>query len=192
MGVAQHLQLQPPIFALPLSWKSFTAQINDDNTTDLTWTTSSEINTELFEVEKSTDTKTWKVINQQNADGNSETEKTYRALDENVDFGNTYYRIKQIDIDNKYTYSIVQKVYRKNEEEISIYPNPCNMMLSISFKNNKENSKIEIYSLDGKKLISEISNQMNHTINVESLAKGTYMIRISNTEKTYTSKFVRQ
>ena len=40
--------------------------------------------------------------------------------------------------------------------------------------------------------MSENSSNLNHRINVETLAKGTYMIRISNKEKTYTSKFVRQ
>ena len=64
--------------------------------------------------------------------------------------------------------------------------------LNISLNNAIENTLIEIYSLEGRKIMSEKTNNLNHTINVENIAIGTYMIRISNTEKTYTSKFVRQ
>jgi hypothetical protein len=150
------------------------------------------MNTLAFEVEKSIDAKTWTVINQQKAAGNAETEKSYKAIDHEVAFGTTYYRIKQIDMDNKFTYSLVQKVTRANNTDISIYPNPTMNTLNISLNNAVENTLIEIYSLEGKRLMSEQTNNLNYAMNVESLAKGTYMIRISNQEKTYTSKFVRQ
>ncbi len=177
---------------LPLTWKSFKAELNDYNTTDLAWSTSSEQNTLLFEVEKSIDAKTWTVINKQNAAGNSETEKSYNALDKEVAFGTTYYRIKQIDLDHKYTYSSVNKVIRSNNSDFTIYPNPVMNTLNITLNNEVENTLIEIYSLEGKIIMSEKTNKLNHAMNVASLTKGTYMIRISNKEKTYTSKFVRQ
>ena len=177
---------------LPLTWNSFDAELNKANQTELTWSTSSETNTQSFDVEKSTDAIHWTSIHQEAAAGNSKTERTYKTIDLNVAVGTTYYRIKQIDIDQQATYSSVQKVVRHSDEEVLIYPNPCNTMLIISLKNSTQHANIEIFTLDGRLISRESSNQANHSINVESLPKGTYVIRISNTEKTYTSKFVRQ
>lgn len=81
---------------------------------------------------------------------------------------------------------------RETSIDISIYPNPCTMYLHISLPKTQENTLIEIYSLDGKKLITEQTNNLTHTINTESLTKGTYLLRVSNSEKTYTTKFVRK
>ncbi|HPI54807.1 MAG TPA: T9SS type A sorting domain-containing protein, partial [Chitinophagaceae bacterium] len=177
---------------LPLTWTSFKAALNPSNQTDLNWTTSAEKNTLAFEVEKSMDGKSWTMLHRQAAAGNTTEENSYHAVDNDVAFGTTLYRIKQIDIDNQFTYSSVQKVVKVNTSEISIYPNPAMTTLHIALNSEVKNTLIEIYSLEGKKLMSETTNNMNHSLNVETLTKGTYMIRISNKEKTYTSKFVRQ
>jgi hypothetical protein len=162
------------------------------NKTEIKWSTSSERNTSRFEVEKSKDAKTWHVINQQNAAGNADIEKNYTYTDNEVSFGTSYYRIKQLDIDHQFTYSSIQKVIRKNEAEISIYPNPAINKIHIALKDNIENSLLEILTLDGRILISEPIRNMNYTLNIENLAKGTYIVRVSNKEHSYTSKFIRQ
>lgn len=177
---------------LPVTWNSFTAELNNYNQTDLNWSTASEKNTLIFEVEKSMDAKTWHTINQQNAAGNAEIETSYNYIDQEVSFGTTYYRIKQLDIDHHFTYSSIQKVIRKNEAEISIYPNPAIDKIHIALKDNIENTLLEILTLDGRILISEPIRSMNYTLNIENLAKGTYIVRVSNKEHSYTSKFVRQ
>ena len=176
---------------LPLTWKSFEAT-KENYGTLLRWITSSELNTSYFEVEKSTDTKSWKKIATVTAAGNTETEESYTAKDEETVYGMNYYRIKSVDMDGQFTYSSVEQVFVEQSNHISIYPNPVMNTLYIKLNTNAENTLIEIYSLDGKKQISENASQAKHTINVEHLQKGTYMIRISTKETTYTSKFVRQ
>lgn len=182
------LQSQMP---LPLTWKSFEAT-KENYGTLLRWITSSELNTSYFEVEKSTDTKSWKKIATVTAAGNTETEESYTAKDEETVYGMNYYRIKSVDMDGQFTYSSVEQVFVEQSNHISIYPNPVMNTLYIKLNTNAENTLIEIYSLDGKKQLSENTSQAKHAINVEHLQKGTYMIRISTKETTYTSKFVRQ
>lgn len=191
MGITQHLQLQPPPFSLPLILQSFTAELNDENITLLKWSASAENNTLMFEVEKSIDATNWKMIHQHKASKESSVEKTYQALDTEVLSGTTFYRIKQLDIDGKFIYSPVRKVYRDSSLETIIYPNPVMDNLHISTNINLPTS-IKIYTLDGKQLVNVNSNEATLSLNVASLPKGAYVIRISNTEKTYTSKFVRQ
>jgi hypothetical protein len=177
---------------LPVNWNSFTAELNKNNQTNLTWSTSAEKNTLSFEVEKCSDAKTWTSIYKQAAAGNSESINTYSAVDANVEFGTTYYRIKQIDIDHNFTYSTVEKVSRVHSSEFVMYPNPVSNTLYISLTSVSENSMFEIYTIDGRKISVEKINSLKNKINVETLAKGTYMIKIYNQDQILTSKFVRQ
>lgn len=177
---------------LPVIYKSFTAQLSTDNTVCLTWITSSEYNSSHFEIERSHDAKSWHKINTVSAQGNSQAETRYNATDRESFTGHMYYRIKQTDMDGKYNYSTVEKVNRTNLNEISIYPNPCTMTLNIIMPQNAESSTIEIYAMDGQKIMTEQTNQAAYKINVNSLTKGTYMLRVLSSEKTFTTKFVRQ
>jgi len=158
----------------------------------LDWTTTSEMYVSNFKIEQSNDAIHWNAIGQVEASRNNALENEYHYNDVTNFTGTMYYRIKQLDIDGKYTYSQVRKVMRETSIDISIYPNPCTMYLHISLPKTQENTLIEIYSLDGKKLITEQTNNLTHTINTESLTKGTYLLRVSNSEKTYTTKFVRK
>ena len=178
--------------SLPITWKTFTAT-NEKNGTSLKWTTSSEHNTAYYDVEKSNDSKNWKTIATQTAAGNSSAESSYEVFDNEIVFGTSYYRIKQIDIDGKFAYSIVKQITHLQDNEISIYPNPCSMnTITISIKDYTSTSKLTIYTLDGKMMLSDHIHAQNNTMDVSHLPKGTYLLRIANSEKTYTSKLVRQ
>jgi hypothetical protein len=177
---------------LPVLYKSFNAQLQKDNSVALNWTSSSEYNASHFEIEKSADAKTWKKLGQLNAQGNSQIETNYQMMDDAPFTGTMYYRIKQVDNDNQYSYSTVESVNKIGSNDISIYPNPCNMILNISNLESEQPSTIEIYSMDGRRVLAEQSQNVNHKINVNTLAKGTYILRVFNSEKTFTTKFERK
>lgn len=63
------------------------------------------------------------------------------------------------------------------------------MILNISSHQSESISTLEIYELDGKKIFSETFNDLKHRVNVSSLNKGTYLLKIYNKSKTLTSKF---
>lgn len=65
------------------------------------------------------------------------------------------------------------------------------MSLNIYLQKNQEAALIEIYSTDGRILRRETTNQTSHRLNVEFLTKGTYLLRVSNSQKVYTAKFVK-
>lgn len=75
---------------------------------------------------------------------------------------------------------------------MNVYPNPCSMILSITLKDMSKPFIAEIYSIAGNRLITQEINSLNSKINVESLTKGNYLIRLFNREKTIMSKFTRQ
>ncbi len=79
----------------------------------LNWSTQNEVDSEVFIVEKSTDGIDYQVIGEVEALGNSNSEKGYRFLDVGVNNEQSYYRLKQLDVDG--TASFSQTILLKKE-----------------------------------------------------------------------------
>jgi starch-binding outer membrane protein, SusD/RagB family len=73
----------------------------------------------------------------------------------------------------------------KRNNPIIAYPNPTTGL--IKFKTS-EILDIEVFDLSGKKLMDDRGNQ----INIEKLSSATYFIKISNSERSATLKFLKQ
>ena len=77
--------------------------------------------------------------------------------------------------------------FNQNNLQVTLYPNPTNDVLNIEMFN--EVKSIEIYNIQGRKVIFSTQNQ----INVSDLESGIYMIRIQDTNNAIaTKKFVKQ
>ncbi len=177
---------------LPAILTAFEAQLLPNEEVGLTWTTQSEYNAAYFEIERSTDTRNWTTLSRINAKGNSHAATSYSAIDRQIVPGTVYYRLKQVDNDEKYNYSPIEKVSRISTPEFSIFPNPCSMTLNIKLPENPQGSVIEIYTFDGKKIMSVQTQQLNHQLNIETLTKGTYTLRVLSNQKATTTKFIKQ
>ncbi|MBK6330177.1 MAG: T9SS type A sorting domain-containing protein [Bacteroidetes bacterium] len=177
---------------LPIIYKSFTAQLQANHQVSLQWITLSEANASHFEIEKSVDAIHWTSINTMKAKGHSQSETHYEAIDNDVLNGQQYYRIKQFDLDGKYSYSNVEKIMKTPTTEISFYPNPCMTTLNILLSDNTQTTTIEIYSMEGKKIMSKKTDDLSHQLDIHSLTNGTYMLRVFNNEKIMATTFIKQ
>jgi hypothetical protein len=76
-----------------------------------------------------------------------------------------------------------------------IYPNPATDQLTLEFDEIlNENTSIKLLDITGKLVYSETLNNtgsLSHTINLSSLRKGLYLIRISNDEYSVTEKVIK-
>ena len=68
---------------------------------------------------------------------------------------------------------------------ISIFPNPVKDVL---FLENSENVEYQIYDMTGKNILKGINNH----INITSLEKGIYIIKIVKEDKIITEKFIKE
>lgn len=75
----------------------------------------------------------------------------------------------------------------KENNTVSIYPNPVKDILNIQSKN--EIVKAEIFDAGGRILIS--TPVKGNSVPVSELAKGNYLIRLSTKDKTSTHKFIK-
>lgn len=74
--------------------------------------------------------------------------------------------------------------------QLSIYPNPTADFINIKTKNNQKISKVEIFDLSGRLIKTEMQN--TNSIDVKSLNKGSYLLKVSSNEESVSSKFIKQ
>lgn len=163
---------------LPVKWLSFTAKLKNKNTVLLNWSTASEINNSHFELERLDEN--WKMIGNVKGNGTTNTLSNYQFMDSTFNNSNQfiYYRLKQIDYDGKFDYSIIKTVeINEVENNFVIYPNPSNGIVNIS--SNQANAIIKVFDVTGKLVYSQQNNgkQNNIELDLSALSNGVYLIQ---------------
>lgn len=76
-----------------------------------------------------------------------------------------------------------------SESNFSIFPNPANETLKISFRDNQK-QQIQIYNSIGQ-IVKEVLIINNEAVNISDLPRGVYFIRLKNIP-SHTQKFIKQ
>ena len=180
-----------------LSVNSIVASASLNNkTASISWNTVGEKRVSRFEVEKSTDAKSFTKIGQ--ATAKNTTTASYSATDNNATAAINYYRIKAISEVGTVSYSNVAKVSISNYESgITLYPNPLkgSKVLNVSLANVSAGKySVTITNVLGQKVheaaISHQGGTATHAITVtNTLAAGTYgvTVRDANGQAVYQS-----
>ena len=178
-----------PISFLPLS------VTKESSMAVLRWATIMEDNNDHFEVERSTNASCFSSINCVVAIGNAAKRTEYSFKDTQPLPGISYYRIKQVDKNGKFTYGNVVSVnFSTKENTLKLYPNPVKNTFSISFSAKQEGTfSAKIINEKGT-IVKEISlnatvGQNNHLINISDLSAGSYTIIVKNLWQSMSSKF---
>src|SRR5690606_2899906 len=95
--------------SLPVTLASFTAA-KEGNVAQLAWSTSFETNSDYFEVQRSTDGKRFGVLDKVPAWTESQTLRRYSFTDKLPESGSNIYRLKMVDKDGTFAYSMLRNV----------------------------------------------------------------------------------
>ncbi len=172
---------------LPIELIDFTVK-NTEYGNELFWSTASEINNEYFILEISDDAINFFEIAKLEGAGNSSQTLNYSYLDNSFTTEISYYRLKQVDFDKKFTYSKIISVANTLTAEFSIYPNPVVENINIEFLSQVENEYIvDIFNQNSQKVYSEklnISKGFNNfTFNIfNNLESGVYFFVIKDSK----------
>ena len=166
---------------VPVSLKFFSG-IHKSNGTKLSWSTANEINAAYFIIQRSADGKTFTSLDNVAASGNK-SGSNYFYLDASSAVGKVYYRLKIVDKQGSFVYSNVVEITLNSGITFSVYPNPVRSMMSLKVINDKvETVSVKVIDLLGKVLNQQqaqlIAGDNNLTINVSSLASGSYIVVI--------------
>lgn len=83
--------------------------------------------------------------------------------------------------------------FENNDLKLAIYPNPTNENLNINLKNTIEKGSLKIISITGQTVFEQQNiNGTDFNFEVSSLNSGLYLIQVSDSQNTFTSKFIKQ
>ena len=163
---------------LPVDITSFTAKAAS-NTVLLNWSTASEKNNDIFYIQQSVDAVEFKKIGQIKGNGNTNQNSNYQFEHLSPSLGINYYRLMQVDLDGKQTYSPTRSVvFRK--KGLSVHSTFGANYIEVSTGTNVE-INVLFYSNSGQQLLSE-KVVGKKQINISSLPSGTYLIKTSEGE----------
>jgi len=182
---------------LPLTLLDFTAFLNG-KVAQLQWTTSTEVDTKNFVVQRSLDGTHFKNIGAVNAAGNSSRRTFYQFADADAlsaGSNKLYYRLQMVDKDGRFAYSRIATIKIINDKLFVIYPNPVKDYLVITSNTTLNNTQIRIIDQSGKVLyqqqITSLFAGTSNKINVSNLNKGIYYIQVITESNAQTAKFLK-
>ncbi|WMN11424.1 T9SS type A sorting domain-containing protein [Marivirga salinae] len=166
---------------LPINLLYFKGELKN-NYTKLSWETSSEINNDYFEIQKSKDCENFEPIGTVEGNGTTNSKSNYAYSDYSVNSGKTYYRFKQLDYDGQFSYSpIVNIDYQNRNGQLVLAPNPAQNEVQILLENsNVLNCNVAIYDQMGKLMIQEnfdLKDNPDVKLDISLLVTGVYQIR---------------
>lgn len=165
-----------PAFVIPVELASFDAKpIN--NTVKLNWLTASERNNGYFNIERSANGRDWSTIGQVKGNGTTSKATNYAFADEAPLATVNYYRLKQVDMDEKSSYSATVSVnFKGNGKQLSVFPNPANDRLNVVSDRFDTEGVVEIYDLSGR-LVQSVQNTATQ-LDISRLNAGLYQLRL--------------
>ncbi|MFT3936418.1 MAG: T9SS type A sorting domain-containing protein [Chitinophagaceae bacterium] len=181
--------------ALPVNYAYINAA-NSGNNNVINWATTSEINSDRFDVQRSIDGLSFSTIGSVQSVGGATTTE-YHFTDENAPAGLSYYRLSQVDKDGKTALSKVVSVNNKKAGiYIERYPNPVRESMNVTVQSiNNGTIQVSIADMQGKTLIQQQwqkdQPQLKKIINVAALQAGMYQMVITMGQERKVSSFVK-
>ena len=193
-GVAEVDHIRITVYTqsnLPVELMDFNVGMVGENV-GCSWLTSSERNSDYFDVENSTNGFDWLSKGTVQAAGNSMQLMSYSFLDESPSNGQNYYRLKQVDIDGKYTYSEIKSIVFSGIESSLVYPNPLATWGSVYTQKN--DSEPQILDAIGRKIIVSNARWENNVFHFDmsDQTDGAYFIQINDAKGNELKPFIKR
>ena len=172
---------------LPVELTSFTG-VNVGNDNILSWSTSSEMNSDHFELEHSLDAKDFTNLGNVSAAGTSVDKRDYNFTHANPASAINYYRLKLVDRDDTYKYSSIIAIDNTSSlTDVLVFPNPTLDNWNFQFTNSSsENAEVVMTDVIGKIIFKQkvnLSEGINSfSLEGNNLSAGTYLVTIHHIE----------
>lgn len=189
--------LNPTAAALPVTFGEIKGY-NKEGGNQVDWTVHTEINVDHYDVERSTDGVSFSKIGSVIAQAKDGV-LYYTYVDAMAAAGVNFYRVRNVDLDGKYSYSAIVKVSagKSVSEKVAVYPNPVQSgRVNLQTGNLvKGIYSIEIFSAAGQQVYNKIINHSGgtaiHSIQLPATIKaGIYHIQLKSDEVKEVRQFL--
>jgi hypothetical protein len=171
----------------------------------LAWTTASEKNNAYFDIEQSTDGKTFQSIGRVKGHGTSQAVTNYNYEHITPAAGVNYYRLQQVDIDGATNTSKTISAHFDENGTTKIYPNPANGILNVEMSSDTGATDMQIINLlgqvvDAQKVQNTVPPSRDEAkgikgvipVNISHLPNGAYIIRLVSKNSSTVHRFEKQ
>jgi dienelactone hydrolase len=163
----------PPPSPLPVRFVNVDIR-KENSAAKITWKVAEESGVARYEIEKSPDGSSFSKIGSVNATGKSEYDYTDSYIQ-----SKSFYRIKSVDEDGKYKYSIILKLQSGAMIELRAFPMPAEKDITLQHPAALAGSRIIITAADGKQLKTIVPSQGTQQTNIDlsAVSTGFYFVR---------------
>lgn len=183
---------------LPVELLDFRAEAKE-NASWLGWQTASESDSKGFHIEHSLDGREWSVLGFVSAQGQSSDLQQYSYIHENPMSGDNYYRLRMVDLDGRFEYSVARLVHFEKEYSLlSVHPNPFSDQLKIRMGGRISGAAIvQLTDVFGRIVLERVivtgkGEEELRLNDLNNLSKGAYFLRISNREESLSWKLYKK
>lgn len=163
---------------------------------ELRWSTSMEKNNDYFTLERSADGTLFEVIGKVPGAVNSAELLHYSYYDRRPLAGISYYRLKQTDLDGKFSYSKAISLTLSHNPPLRLlcYPNPAKEIVHIQLSEMVAVQLISLINSAGTtyKISPNTGKDGEITIDISSLPRGFYILQIETATLHYQEKLMLQ
>jgi hypothetical protein len=162
--------------SVSLSLKDISAE-NLGTSNIVSWSTASEDEGALFNIERSTDGRTFSKIGTVKGKG---TAAEYRFTDAEAATGYSYYRVEMVEPGGNsfYTKIVSARVAAQGSVAMTAFPNPATDKVTVTLSDNAgENATIEVLDFTGKSLTSQSVTGNSTVVDMNNLPAGMYILK---------------
>jgi hypothetical protein len=172
------LPIPSMIGVLPVELSYFKAK-QENKAVKLNWQTTTELNNEGFEIQRSVDNRNWETLDFIAGEGTSYETQNYEYLDERPASGKNYYRLKQIDFDGRFVYSSIL-IEEMSLGSLQISPNPVNgQTINLQFPSSDyEDAEFEVYDNLGRMIVKSVLSYGEKQVDISDLSPGFYIVTV--------------
>lgn len=183
---------------LPVTLVAFTAVASERNVM-LSWTSTEEVNSDRFEIERSNNAQDWRTMGTVAASGDTKTGDTYHFIDAVPQNGTNYYRLKMIDKDATFTYSRIESALMEiTGIALKLYPNPVNEVFYIGDENDNQLTtediqEVSVMDVGGVEMLntSDVASVLINGLDISRLPGGVYLVKVKlSVGKMITKKLI--
>lgn len=172
---------------VPIELNYFEGKMINQNTY-LDWQTSTEIDNDYFEIQRSNNGRKYMTIGKVKGKGASNSITDYSFIDRSPELGQNFYRLKQVDFDGSYEFSnVLSFKIERDQDYINVFPNPASgNSLNVKMKLNSQGLiNTQLLNVNGEVVYENVINEsygenVEFEIPITNLSPGIYYLKVSN------------
>lgn len=167
-----------PFSTMPVKFTGFFAKKNGQYV-QLTWTTTDEINNSHFVIQRSSDARDWNNIGTVAA--GTAAFNQYTFTDRSNQNTTIYYRLKQVDKDGQFVYSIIKTIHSNNATALANIYVASSQTVAVEFNEQlKGKIIVRVVSVNGHSVVEKTFSEPAYRmlLNIPATTKGVYVVQV--------------